>query len=65
MLGDRPGFDGIPSKSAAAKDNKTGCGTAPHVCTHGVEPHTKFNASQLPVKASIAEHYGVHNRMFT
>jgi phospholipase C len=65
MLGDRRGFDGIPSNSTAAKDNETGCGTAQHVCTHGVGPHTKFSASQLPVKAAIAEHYGVHNRMFT
>jgi phospholipase C len=32
MLGDRPGFDGIPSDSAAAKDNITGCGTATLVC---------------------------------
>eukprot|EP01046_Picozoa_sp_COSAG06_P017671 COSAG06_NODE_1208_length_10261_cov_5.380634_4_plen_85_part_00 len=55
MLGDRPGFDGIPSNSAAAKDNRSGCGTAKHVCTHGVGRTTKFNASQLPVKASIAE----------
>lgn len=64
MLGDRPGFDGIPSNSAAAKDNATGCGTATLVCK-GKYAATKFNASQLPVKAAIAEHYGVHNRMFT
>jgi phospholipase C len=65
MLGDRPGFDGIPSHSAAAKDKVTGCGTAEYVCTHGIGSGTKFSASQLPVKASIAKHFGVHNRMFT
>eukprot|EP01044_Picomonas_judraskeda_P011328 COSAG03_NODE_1531_length_3926_cov_86.591325_2_plen_265_part_00 len=64
MLGDRPGFDGIPSNSSAATDNVTGCGTATLVCK-GRYASTKFNASQLPVKAAIAENYGVHNRMFT
>eukprot|EP01047_Picozoa_sp_COSAG01_P005702 COSAG01_NODE_198_length_22280_cov_21.529775_19_plen_632_part_00 len=57
MLGDRPGFDGIPSSDAR-------CGTATLVC-HGKYQSTSFNASQLPIKAAIADSYGVHNRMFT
>jgi phospholipase C len=60
MLGDRPGFDGIPSNSSDAKR----CGTATLVC-HGKYQDTAFNASQLPIKAAIADNYGVHNRMFT
>ena len=64
MLGDKPGFDGIPSNSSAAKDPVTGCGTATLVCK-GKYGGTKFSREQLPVKAAISDHFGVFNRMFT
>eukprot|EP01052_Picozoa_sp_SAG31_P036872 SAG31_NODE_4664_length_3056_cov_3.064592_4_plen_185_part_00 len=60
MLGDRPGVDGIKSGTNESKK----CGTATLIC-HGEYADTKFNRSQLPVKAAITDAYGVHNRMFT
>ena len=70
MLGDKPGFTGIPTRLANGSlnpdrtDSKTGCGTATLVC-NGHYQGTKFSREQLPIKAAISDHFGVHNRMFT
>ena len=78
MLGDRPEFDGIPTRPDGGHwklfpqtPNSTtmvnvSCGTAKMVCRGLPHEQTRmFSGEQLPVKRAISEHFGVFNKYFT